>query len=139
MAAPASSIEQTILKFFLSRPRRRLTPAEISKGIGAARDDLNDIATGLRNLARDGKIVRLKKNHYALPDAQNCLTGRVHAHPDGYGFLILDDRDKEDLYLNRREMRRVMHSDRVMVRVDRKRSGVETHVAEILEDRKSVV
>jgi ribonuclease R len=68
----------------------------------------------------------LKKNHYALPDAQNLVTGRVHAHPDGFGFLILDDKGAEDLYLNRREMRRVMHGDRAMVRVDRKkRGGVE--------------
>jgi len=133
MATPASSIEQKILKFFLSRAQRRLTPAEILKGIGAKRDDLNEIAGSLRNLARDGKIVRLKKNHYALPNAQNFLTGRVHAHPDGYGFLIPDDRDKEDLYLSRREMRRVMHGDRVMVRVERKRGGAETHVAQILE------
>jgi ribonuclease R len=133
MATPASSIEQKILKFFLSRPRRRLTPAEILKGIEAKRDDLNEIADSLRNLARNGRIVRLKKNHYALPNAQNCLTGRVHAHPDGYGFLIPDDRDKEDLYLSRREMRRVMHGDRVMVRVERKRGGAETHIAQILE------
>jgi ribonuclease R len=133
MATPASPIEQKILKFFLSRPRLRLTPAEILKGIGAKRDDLNEIAGGLRNLARDGRIVRLKKNHYALPNTQNCLTGRVHAHPDGYGFLIPDDRDKEDLYLSRREMRRVMHGDRVMVRVERKRGAAETHVAQILE------
>src|SRR5207244_11742994 len=46
----------------------------------------------------------------------------------------LDDKGSEDLYLNRREMRRVMHGDRVMVRVDRKqRGGVEAHVVQILE------
>jgi ribonuclease R len=133
MASSASSIEQRVLKFFFSRPRQRLTPAEVLKGIGAGRDDLNEVVGGLRNLAREGKIVRLKKNHYALPDGQNCATGRVHAHPDGYGFLIPDDRDKEDLYLSRREMRRVMHGDRVMIRVDRKRTGVDAHVVEILE------
>jgi ribonuclease R len=131
--APPSSIEQRVLKFFFSRPRRRLTPAEVLTGIGAARDDLNEVVGVLRNLAKEGKIVRLKKNHYALPNAQNCLTGKVHAHPDGYGFLLPDDRDKEDLYLNRREMRRVMHGDRVMVRIDRKRDRAETHVVQILE------
>jgi len=133
MAPSSSSIEQRVLKFFLSRQRQRLTPAEVLKGIGAARDDLNEVVGSLRNLAKEGKIVRLKKNHYALPNAQNCLTGKIHAHPDGYGFLLPDDRDKEDLYLSRREMRRVMHGDRVMVRVDRKRGRAETHVAEILE------
>ncbi len=130
----SESGQEKILSYFAQRPRQRLTPAEILKGIGAARDDLDEVLGNLRNLARAGKVVRLKKNHYALAGAQNCSTGKVHAHPDGYGFLILDDRDKDDLYLSRREMRRVMHGDRVMVRVDRKRGGRdETHIVQILE------
>jgi ribonuclease R len=124
---------EKILSYFRSRPRHRMTPAEILKGIGAERDDLNDVVESLRALAKEGQVVRLKKNHYALPNTDNCITGRVHAHPDGYGFFIPDDRNKEDLYLNRREMRRVMHGDRVMVRVERKRGVTEAHVAQILE------
>jgi ribonuclease R len=129
MAATA----EKILSYFRSRPRHRLTPAEILKGIGGERDDLNDVVENLRTLAKEGRVVRLKKNHYSLPNSDNCLTGRVHAHPDGYGFFIPDDRAKEDLYLSRREMRRVMHGDRVVVRVERKRGAAEAHVAEILD------
>ena len=129
-----ADLQDRIVSFLGKRPRQRLTPAEILKGMGAARDELNEVVASLRALAKQGRVVRLKKNHYALPGADSCLTGRVHAHPDGFGFLIPDDRDKEDLYLSRREMRRVMHGDRVMVRVERTRGGaVEAHVAEILE------
>ena len=129
-----ADLQDRIVSFLGKRPRQRLTPAEILKGMGTARDELNEVVASLRALAKQGRVVRLKKNHYALPGADNCLTGRVHAHPDGFGFLIPDDRDKEDLYLSRREMRRVMHGDRVMVRVERTRGGaVEAHVAEILE------
>src|SRR5436190_11928494 len=130
MAATA----EKILSYFRARPRHRLTPAEILKGIGAGRDDLNEVVKSLRALTQQGRVVRLKKNHYALPNSDHALTGRVHAHPDGYGFFIPDDRGKEDLYLNRREMRRVMHRDRVTVRVERKRGGgAEAHIAQILE------
>ena len=129
-----ADLQDRIVSFLGKRPRQRLTPAEILKGMGTARDELNEVVASLRALAKQGRVVRLKKNHYALPGADSCLTGRVHAHPDGFGFLIPDDRDKEDLYLSRREMRRVMHGDRVMVRVERTRGGaVEAHVAEILE------
>ncbi len=128
-----SSLPDRIVSFLAKRPRQRLTPAEILKGVGAARGELNEVVDSLRTLAKEGRVVRLKKNHYALPSADNCLTGRVHAHPDGFGFLIPDDRDKEDLYLSRREMRRVMHGDRVMVRVERQRGRIEAHVAQILE------
>jgi ribonuclease R len=135
--ATTSSSERTrqkILDLFAEKPKTRFTPAEVLRRGGFSRDDLQVVVDGLRDLTRAGRLVRLKKNHYALPDGQNLVTGRVHSHPDGYGFLISDDKRAEDLYLNRREMRRLMHGDRVIVRVDRKkRGGVEAHVAQILE------
>lgn len=126
--------QKRILELFAKRPKTRLTPVEIQKRGGFGRAELQRIVDALRELAREGRILRLKKNHYALPDAQNLVIGRVHAHPDGFGFLIPDDKSAEDLYLSRREMRRVMHGDRVMVRADRrKQGGVEAHVVQILE------
>ncbi len=125
---------QRILDLFAKRPSTRLTPLEILRRAGFSRDELQLVVNSLRDLTREGRLVRLKKNHYALPDSQNLLTGKIQAHPDGFGFLIPDYKDAEDLYLSRREMRRVMHGDRVMVRVDRKkRGGVEAHVVQIIE------
>jgi len=131
---PVTDTQQKILTLFSKNPRARLTPIEIHRRAGFPGDDLQHVADSLRALCRQGRIARLKKNHYALPDRQNLATGRVHAHPDGYGFLILEDRDAEDLYINRREMRRVMHGDRVMARIERKsRGGSETHIVQVLE------
>jgi len=131
---PVTDTQQKILTLFSKNPRARLTPIEIHRRAGFPGDDLQHVADSLRALCRQGRIARLKKNHYALPDRQNLATGRVHAHPDGYGFLILEDRNAEDLYINRREMRRVMHGDRVMARIERKsRGGSETHIVQVLE------
>ena len=126
--------QEKILALFNKQPRARFTPAEVQRRAGIERGDLQAIIDALRQLCRDGRLVRLKKNHYALPDRQNLLRGRVHAHPDGYGFLILEDKGSDDVYLNRREMRRVMHGDQVMVRIDRKqRGGSEAHIVQIIE------
>jgi ribonuclease R len=127
-------VEERILGLFAKQPRTRLTPAEIHRRAGFARDQLQAIVDALRALCQDGRLVRLKKNHYALPDRQNLVRGKVQAHPDGYGFLRPETDDIEDVYLNRREMRRVMHGDKVMVRVDRKaRGGTEAHIVQVLE------
>src|ERR1700752_4212752 len=117
--APSSSARarQKILALFARSPQTRLTPAEILRRAGFPRDDLQLVVEGLKELAREGLVVRLKKNHYALPDGRNLIAGRIHAHPDGYGFLIPEDKKTEDVYLNRREMRRVMHGDQVVVRL----------------------
>ena len=133
-ATESPQVLEKISNLFQGKPRLRLTPVEISRRTGFKQDDLQTIIGSLRRLVREGRLVRLKKNHYGLPDSDNLMTGRVHAHPDGYGFLILDEKNAVDLYLNRREMRRVMHGDRIMVRVDRnKRGGVETHIVQVLE------
>jgi ribonuclease R len=133
-ASESPHIREKILKLFMGKPRLRLTPLEIARRAGLKQDDLQVIIDSLRRLVREGRMVRLKKNHYALPDSANLMTGRVHAHPDGYGFLILDDRNGEDLYLNRREMRRVMHGDRAMVRVHRnKRGSFDVRIVQVLE------
>ncbi len=134
MASPSRAVKDKILSFFTARPRRRFTPLEILKAMTGSRGELQAITDDLRQLCREGKLVRLRKNHYALPDAQNCVTGRVHAHPDGFGFLIPDEKGRDDIYMNRREMRRVMHGDRVIIRIDQRKGGAsEAHVVQILE------
>jgi ribonuclease R len=123
-----------VLDVFAKKPRERLTPAEIQRRAGFGADALQAVVDALRQLCREGRLVRLKKNHYALPDRQHLLRGRVQAHPDGFGFLLPEDKDSEDVYLNRREMRRVMHGDIVMVRIDRKQRGSnEAHVVQVIE------
>ena len=134
MSSTLSPIKEKILSLFFSKPRIRLTPAEIQRGIGRSSEDLQEIIDGVRELAKEGKLLKLKKNHYALPGGQDSVIGKVHAHPDGFGFLIPEERGREDLYLSRREMRRVMHGDRVLVRVERKRrGGSEAHIVQVLE------
>jgi len=133
-SAPAPDARQRILDLFTRKPQSRFNPAEILRRGGFAREDLQRVVDTLRELCREGRLVRLKKNHYGLPDAQHLVIGRVQAHPDGYGFLIPQNRDAEDVYLNRREMRRVMHGDQVMARLDRKqRGGTEAHIVQVIE------
>jgi ribonuclease R len=128
------STKDKIIALFFSKPGYRLTPAEILKKLAWSQEELHAVESCLKELSREGKVVRLKKNHYALPGAERCFTGKVQAHPDGFGFLIPDDAGKEDIYLSRREMRRVMHGDRVMVRLDKKKRGqTEAHIVQILE------
>ena len=54
--------------------------------------------------------------------ARSVVEGRVIAHRDGYGFLARDD-GGEDLFLPAREMRGLMHGDRVACEVRLARRG----------------
>ena len=134
MDSVSAPIKQKILSFFSSKPRHRFSIKEIQRGIGHPAKENQGTLDALRELARDGKVARLKKNHYALTGGQNLIAGKIQGHQGGFGFLIPEERGREDVYLNRREMRRVMHGDRVLIRIEKKRrGGIEAHVMQILE------
>ena len=88
----------------------------------------------LRAMERDGQIIRNRKEGYAPIDKIDLLKGRVIAHPDGYGFMALDQ-GGEDLFLSPKQMRKVLHGDRILARI----SGVdhrgrqEVSIVEVLE------
>ncbi len=86
-------------------------------------------------MARDGQVFKNRKGLYCLTGHLPLTTGRIQGHPDGFGFLIPDNEGKRDIFLTAREMRQVMHGDRVAVRVrgEDRRGRPEGVIVEVLE------
>ncbi len=55
--------------------------------------------------------------------SKNLLEGLVKRHPDGFGFLIPEDREHPDVYISKHDMLGVMSNDRVRARVYPSRKG----------------
>jgi ribonuclease R len=70
----------------------------------------------LKAMVRDGQLIKNRRGAYGLPARMDLVSGRVSAHPDGFGFVIPDD-GESDLYLSPRQMRSVLHGDRVLASV----------------------
>ncbi|MCK5878020.1 MAG: ribonuclease R [Candidatus Marithrix sp.] len=79
-------------------------------------DEIEGLRRRLRAMERDGQLVRNRRNGYGLAKKMDLVRGRIIAHPDGYGFLVSDE-GGDDLYLSEREMRPIMHGDRVLVNI----------------------
>jgi ribonuclease R len=97
-------------------------------------DSIEIVRRRLKAMVRDGQLVKNRAGAYGLASRMDLIKGRVTAHPDGYGFLIPDE-GGDDLYLSPREMRPVLHGDRVLasvVGVDH-RGRKEGKVKEVLE------
>jgi ribonuclease R len=85
-------------------------------------------------MEREGQIMRNRKGDICIVEKLDLVKGTVQGHADGFGFLIPDD-DGPDIFLSAKEMRKVLHGDRVMVReigVDR-RGRKEGAIVEVLE------
>ncbi|MDC1173637.1 ribonuclease R [Methylophilaceae bacterium] len=89
----------------------------------------------LRAMARQGQILINRKDVLCISEKLNLIPGKVMGHPDGFGFLIPDDKTVNDIFLSPRELSQVLNNDRVMVQVtgqDRK-GRLEGTIVEILE------
>ncbi len=97
--------------------------------------DLTALTRRLRAMERDGQLLRDRRGRYGIPERMDLVAGRVIGHPDGFGFLVPEEGGGEDLFLPPREMRAVMHGDRVLARVTGidARGRREAAVVEVLE------
>jgi ribonuclease R len=88
----------------------------------------------LNAMERDGQIRADAVGVYMLADQAGFIAGRVSAHRDGFGFVIPDDASG-DLFLNDKEMQKVLHGDRVMAKVtgSDRRGRPEGTIVEVVE------
>ena len=112
--------------------RRQLTPQEmqpltalstarallaICQTLGLVDDwELEAVRRRLNAMERDGQLIRNRRGGYGVVAKMDLITGRVIGHPEGYGFLAPDE-GGDHLYISPRQMRQLMHGDKVVMRV----------------------
>ena len=122
----------------LEEAGRPLSLTELSATLGLKGQRAGTaIAKRMDAMARDGQVIKNRKGLYCLTGHLPLTTGRVHGHADGYGFLIPESEGARDIFLSAREMRQVMHGDRVAVRVrgEDRRGRPEGVIVKVLERR----
>ncbi len=108
--------------------------SELSAALDIAPHELEHFDRRLRAMERDGQLIRNRRDAYLLPSKADLIKGRVEGHPDGFGFVRRDD-GEPDIFLGPKEMREVLHGDRVIVRISGtdRRGRPEGKLVEVLE------
>ncbi|MHB1101033.1 MAG: ribonuclease R family protein, partial [Burkholderiales bacterium] len=107
---------------------------KLSEALGIEEHETDSFSHRLRAMERDGQIMKNRKGAICVVEKLDLVKGVVQGHPDGFGFLVPDD-GSSDLFLGPKEMHKVFHGDRVMVReigMDR-RGRREASIVEVLE------
>ncbi|ATW25823.1 ribonuclease R [Candidatus Formimonas warabiya] len=97
--------------------------------------DIQEFIALLRDMESRGLIVFTRKNRYGLPERMGLIPGRFQGHAKGFGFLIPDNPEQNDIFISADNTSGAMHNDRIMVRVMKQVTGVrqEGEVIRILE------
>ncbi len=115
-------------------------PDDIASKLEIADAEQDGFVRRLNAMERDGQVMRNRKGDICLIGKLDLITGKVQGHPDGFGFLVPDD-GSADLFLGPKQMHRVLHGDRAVVReigLDRK-GRREASIVEVLEHANSKV
>lgn len=105
-----------LLKKKISRPMKI---SELSKHLGVTDAEHREFRNRIKEMAAQGSLVKIRGGRYGLPDEMNLITGKLHGHPNGFGFVIPDKHhNTNDVFVNRKSMNEAMHQDHVVVRVE---------------------
>jgi len=119
MASNGRKIQEQILALLGSANYRPLDKSELAKALGRKSGVRMGLSQALRDLELAGEIARIRKNRYVLPPAADLVTGKIHIHQVGYGFLISEKPGEPDIFIAAENTGTAMHGDRVVARISR--------------------
>lgn len=139
MPKKKSSITPKKIIKYMSQVDKPVTIREICRHLGLKeRKKVQEILT---DLEKQGKIIQISSQRYGLLHKMNLVVGHLSYHPDGYGFVIPEKEKKGDIFIKPRHLKKAMHGDRVIVRLDKRRRGrlAEGEIVRILERKNKYI
>lgn len=109
-------LEQRILALISEEP---MTAASVARALKLAPDSLPDIEDRLQDLERSGRIVRVRRDHYILPQAADLFTGTLQLHAGGSGHVLSEEEGGKDLFIRSDNLGTALNGDRVVARLIR--------------------
>jgi len=115
--------EETILKLLRSKANRPMKVSELVKQFSIPDAQRREFRSRLKEMSADGRLIKIRGGRYGLPDEMNLVSGILHAHHKGFGFVVqskdqVTDSGDKDIFISRGNMGDAMHMDLVTVRVE---------------------
>ncbi len=109
--------ESQILSTLRSRRYRPMNAEGLAQHLGVAEPDAEEFFDLLERMRLEGKIVEVKFRCLTLPEKVGLVVGTLRANPNGFGFVLPFERDKDDLYVGPQDMGTAFDGDTVVARI----------------------
>jgi ribonuclease R len=130
-------VDRGVVLELLKRENHPLVLRDFVRRLDLTHEEKRRLKVLLNEMAAGGQIIRIRSRRYGLPSRMNVVVGRLQCHPDGYGFVVVEDGNQPDIFIKPRDLREAMHGDRVVVRIEnlrkRRGKGREGRIVRILE------
>lgn len=126
--------EQQILEFLRTRAYKPMTEADLAAALGIVEGGREAFHSQLKEMEAAGQVVLTRTKRFGAPERMNLVVGRLQGHPRGFGFIIPDMPDLNDLYIGRENTAGAWNGDRVIARpIETKGGRTEGEIIRILE------
>jgi len=132
--------DQRILEL-LRRNRQGLTLQQVFKEMRITRKERAKLEARLIDL-ENKKLIRRVKNRYLLPAQSDLLRGRFETSGRGFGFVVPEERDVEDVFVPGRFAKGAMHGDTVEILFKERglKGKLEGRVVRVIKkEKKSII
>lgn len=134
--ATEKELQEKIIALLKEASHNPQTVHEIQEQLGLEQaEEFKQLVKTLVQLEQMGKIARSRTNRYGLPETMNLVRGRFIGHSKGFGFVVPEGVEGDDVFIPPHEVNSAMNGDTVFVRVSGssfgdRREGVITKVVE---------
>src|SRR5260370_14280906 len=110
----AQPLAQRVLSLVGSSKYQPLNKTELAKKLGVSVDERAALRKLLVQLESTGKITRIRKDRYVLPQAADLITGAILINPQGFGYVLNETgHGQEDVYIPSTHLHTPPHRVRV--------------------------
>ena len=110
-------IKRNIINFMEEKSYKPMLKEELAVKFGLEGKEVNAFYKVLGEMEKEGIIIKIRNERYGLIDRMNLIVGKLEGHEKGFGFLVPDDKTKEDVFIPAEEMNGALHRDKVVVRI----------------------
>ena len=125
--------KERILAFMKEAAYKPLLFDELVMVLAVPAQDVEWFRHIIDELESEGKIFRTNKNRYGVPERMNLVTGRLQGHERGFGFVVQEEEDRQDIFVPADGMNGAMHNDTVVVRVNKRTATDKRAEGEVIK------
>ncbi|MDR7870561.1 MAG: ribonuclease R [Tissierellaceae bacterium] len=126
------TIREKILEFVNSKDYKPMIKEEILTTFDIDLSSKKEFYKILDNLEKEGLLIKTANERYAPINNDYLIVGKLQGHDRGYGFVMPDDKTREDIFIPAENMAGAMHGDRVVANILKKSATGRRDEGEII-------
>ena len=113
-------LRQRLLNLLAHPQYQPLNKTDLAKRLAVKVDERSAFRHLLIDLENQGKIARIRKERYVLPQEADLIAGVLQMNPQGFGYVLNATGDGlGDIYISAENTSTAMHRDKVLARIIR--------------------